>query len=63
LKYFSWRNNYFQRITLVTVRRVWQEKRGNRRPDRRQESRGKVMVTENPVVLEEVRSGEILDSC
>ena len=27
MKYFSWRNNYFQRITLVTVRRVWQGKR------------------------------------
>ena len=63
MKYFSWRNKYFQRITLATVRRVWQGKRGNRRPDRRQKSRGKVMVTKNPVVLEEVRSGEILDSC
>ena len=53
--YFSWRNNYFQRIALAIVKRIWQGKHGNRRSDRRQASRGKVMVTKNPVVPEEVR--------
>lgn len=45
LKYFSWRNNYFQRIVSGHCEKKRQGKHGNRNPDRRQESRGKVMVT------------------